>query len=134
MKFDHIGVFGKELKYGYCQLDKLVDIAHTSKVYNDCLLQVSIQFCYDHCGICYELVAPYGENNPVDLVINNGNNILNHVAYKTTTFDESILKLREDGCVPLVKPKPALAFDGARVIFFLTPLRLIFELIEDNNG
>lgn len=34
----------------------------------------------------------------------------------------------------LVKPKPALAFDGARVIFFLTPLRLIFELIEDNNG
>ena len=46
----------------------------------------------------------------------------------------SVSKLRETGCVPLGTPQPALAFNGARVIFFLTPLKLIFELIEDESG
>jgi len=133
MKFDHIGVFVRELHYGYDQLSKLIDIAHKSQVYDDPLLRVSIQFCFDESGVCYELVAPYGENNPVDPVIKNGANILNHIAYKTTQFDESILKFRETGCVPLGNPQPALAFNGDRVVFFLTPLRLIFELIEDKN-
>jgi len=57
----------------------------------------------------------------------------NHIAYKTTQFDEEVLKFREIGCVPLGKAQPALAFNGSRVIFFLTPLRLIFELIEETD-
>ena len=134
MIFDHIGVFVKELDYGYEQLSKLIDMAHKSEVYNDPLLRVSVQFCYDQGGLCYELVAPYGESSPVDPVLKNGSNILNHVAYKTTQFNASVSKLRETGCVPLGTPQPALAFNGARVIFFLTPLKLIFELIEDESG
>jgi hypothetical protein len=58
---------------------------------------------------------------------------LNHVAYKTTQFEASVLKLRETGCVPLANPQSTLAFNGAGVVFFLTPLRLIFVLIEDRN-
>lgn len=133
MKFDHIGVFVKELSYGCNELGKLFEIAHKSDVYNDPLLHVSVQFCYDQCGVCYEIVAPYGDNNPVDVVIKNGSNVLNHIAYKTIQFDEEVLKLRELGCLPLGKAQPAVAFNGARVIFFLTPLRLIFELIEETD-
>lgn len=133
MKFDHIGIFVKELDFGYQQLSKLFEICNKSIVYHDSLLHVSVQFCYDQHGICYELVAPYGTNSPVNNVINNNTSTLNHIAYKTNGFDESILKLRKTGCIPLGNAQPALAFDGARVIFFLTPLRLIFELIEDIN-
>ena len=133
MKFDHIGIFVKELDFGYDKLSKLFEIARKSIVYDDALLHVSVQFCYDQHGICYELVAPYGPNSPVDNVIQNSTTTLNHIAYKTNEFDDTISKLRKTGCVPLGIPQPALAFNGSRVIFFLTPLKLIFELIEDIN-
>ena len=131
MIFDHIGIFVKDLNYGYNELGKMFEISYKSDVYHDHLLKVSVQFCYDRGGICYELVAPFGANNPVDAVIKNGSKILNHIAYKTSQFDATVSKLRETGCMPLGKPQPAIAFNGSRVIFFLTPLRLIFELIED---
>lgn len=133
MKFDHIGIVVKELDFGCEKLSKLFEIGRKSNVYHDALLNVSVQFCYDQYGICYELVAPYGSNSPVDNVLQNSSSTLNHIAYKTNEFDGTISKLRKTGCVPLGIPQPALAFNGSRVIFFLTPLKLIFELIEDLN-
>lgn len=133
MKFDHIGIFVKDLNYGAIELSKLFEITEKSPIYHDSLIQVAVQFCYDRSGICYELVAPYGDNNPVDAVLNNNGTILNHIAYKTNKFDDMVLSLRDNGCLPLGKPKPAVAFSGSRVVFFLTPLRLIFELIEDDE-
>lgn len=134
MKFDHIGIFVKELDHGYCQFSKIINITNKSQVYNDDQLQVSVQFLYDEVGICYELVAPNGPKNPVDIVFKNGERFLNHIAYTSNNFEKQILKLREVGCIPLDVPKPAIAFKGARVIFFLTPLKFIFELVEDING
>lgn len=134
MKFDHIGIFVKDLNYGYDQLSKLIEIDRKSQVYSDPLLHVLVQFCFDNNGVCYEIVSPYGENNPVDTVLKRGVNILNHIAYKTSQFDDSVLKFRDAGCIPLGKPQPAVAFNGARVIFFLTPLKLIIELVEDIHG
>jgi methylmalonyl-CoA/ethylmalonyl-CoA epimerase len=69
MKFDHIGVFVKDLNYGYDQLSKLIEIDRKSQVYADPLLHVLIQFCFDDSGVCYELVSPYGDNSPVDSVL-----------------------------------------------------------------
>ena len=69
MKFDHIGIFVKEIDYGQTELSKVIEIFKKSEIFHDTLLNVSVQFCYDKCGICYELVAPYGENNPVESVL-----------------------------------------------------------------
>lgn len=131
MKFDHIGIFVDELHSGYDKLNQLFGISRKSIIFDDPLLHVSVQFCYDEKGICYELVAPYGADSPVDRVLKNSTTTLNHIAYKTNDFDNKISNLRMAGCVPLGIPQPALAFQGARVVFFLTPLKLIFELIEE---
>tara|TARA_B100001093_G_scaffold100534_1_gene92597 strand:+ start:1013 stop:1435 length:423 start_codon:yes stop_codon:yes gene_type:complete len=133
VKFDHIGIFVREIKYGRMELANLIDIFEESEIYDDPLLNVSVQFCYDKSKICYELVAPYGDNNPVDGVLKDNGNILNHVAYKTNKFDEKILQYREKGCIPLGPACQAVAFGGARVIFFLSPLKFIIELIEEIN-
>lgn len=130
MNFDHIGIFVKDIKIGLKHLKATFPITRYSQEYKDPLLKVIVQFCYDKDDICYELVAPYGDNNPVDSVLISNNNILNHIAYTSKTFDQTVKDLRKKGCVPLVVAKPAIAFDGARVIFFLTPLRMILEIIE----
>lgn len=130
MQFDHIGVFVKTLDQGRAGLLEMLPIAKVGQVFHDPLLKVSVQFLHDTSGICYELVAPNGEGNPVDAVLADKRSILNHVAYKVADFDAGVEQLRQARCMPLGMPQPAVAFGGARVVFFLTPLRMIVELVE----
>ncbi len=130
MEFDHIGVFVKTLEDGRKELKNLIPIVQIGEEIHDSLLKVSVQFLYDNSGVCYEIVAPNGVGNPVDSILAAKRNILNHVAYKVIDFDLQIDILRRSRCLPLGTPQPALAYNGKRVSFFLTPLRIIIEIIE----
>ena len=132
MKFDHIGIFVKNLQFGSKHLTRLFEIKKKTNIIHDPLHKVSVQFFYDKNNICYELVAPKGKKNPVSSILKQNKNILNHVAYKSKNFQKDITKLRKLGCIPLGKPKPARAFKGANIIFFLSPLKIIIEVIEQN--
>ena len=77
MIFDHIGIFVKNIAFGEKHLHTLLPICKSSKVYEDPLLNVYVKFCYDANGVCYELVAPFGENNPVDTALKNNNILTN---------------------------------------------------------
>ena len=54
-------------------------------------------------------------------------------AYKTKNFEPDIDKLRSSSCIPITKVYNAKAFNGSKVIFFLTKLGYIIELIEELN-
>ena len=82
MIFDHIGIFVKSISFGRRRLKKILDIVSVSKEIKDKKLGVIVQFLYDKNNICYEIVAPYKKNNPVDNIIKSKKNILNHIAYK----------------------------------------------------
>jgi hypothetical protein len=131
MKFDHIGIFSKSLDEGRKHMRNIFEIKKLSREFHDQSLKVSIQFLTDKSGITYEIVAPFGKNNPVDKVLNKNKNILNHVAYRTKNFSKEIKKLRGVGCAPLDVAKKALAFNYAKVIFFITPLNFIIEIVQE---
>jgi methylmalonyl-CoA/ethylmalonyl-CoA epimerase len=133
MIFDHIGLFVRDLASGNKRLAALFPIVRITDPIEDPLLKVRIQFAIDESGIRYELVAPFGEGNPVDGVLASGKNILNHVAYRVPAFDTAVARLESEGCVPLGPALPAVAFGGARVIFFYTPLKFIVELIDQTQ-
>lgn len=130
MIFDHIGIFVRDLAVGRKRLSAILPIARYTDAVDDPTLGVRIQFGIDGSGIRYELVAPFGTPNPVDGVLAAGKNILNHVAYRVADLDAEADRLSRDGSVPLGEAKPAVAFNGARVIFLFTPLKFIVELIE----
>lgn len=131
MIFDHIGLFVPDLETGRQHLTALLPIAQLTDPIDDPVIKVKIQFCTDTSGIRYELVAPLGEGNPVSGVLESGKGILNHVAYKVADIKAETLRLRRSGAMPLGPAKPAVAFNGQLVMFFLTPLKFIIELIED---
>ena len=128
--FHHIGIFVKDLEYGKLEISKFVDVASVSNEIVDEDMGVRITFVQDKQGIQYELVAPYGDNSPVVGVLSRGKDFLNHIAYQTNSFDDEISRLRREGLVPLGTAKKAKAFRGSRVIFFLSPLGFIIELVE----
>jgi methylmalonyl-CoA/ethylmalonyl-CoA epimerase len=129
--FDHVGLFVAELEIGRQTLSALLPIVETSEPIDDPELKVRVQFCTDSSGICYELVAPFGEGNPVSGALANGKAILNHVAYRVTDLKAESQRLRNEKSMPLGPARPAVAFGGRKVVFFLTPLKFIIELIEE---
>ena len=128
--FHHIGIFVKDLDFGIEEMSKIVDVSSISDEILDEEIDVKIKFLKDTQNINYELVAPLSENSPVHGVLSRRKDYLNHIAYVVDFFDEEIKKLRRERLIPFGPPKKAKAFDGSRVIFFLSPLGFIIELIE----
>ena len=130
MKFNHICIFLSNIKNGETFFKKIIKIKRKSRFFFDIKLGVKVRFLYADSGICYEIVAPYGKNNPVNKVLKKKSNILNHVAYETKNLKKTINYLRKINCAPITRPQPAKAFNNRKVIFFLTPLNFIIEIIQ----
>ena len=130
MLFHHIGIFVKSISQGKKYLKKIIKIKKSSKIIYDKNLKVKVLFVYDVNNICYELVSGYGRNNPVDNTLKKKVNIINHIAYTTDTFEKIIRKFKANGELQITEPKKALAFNNKKVVFFLTNLNFIIEVIE----
>lgn len=130
MIFDHVGVFVPDIEAAKKTFGSIFPVRAWSEVFDDSVLHIRCCFGNDDAGLRYELVAPFGSPNPVSGVLKSGRNILNHVAYRVPDLEAASRALQEKGAVPTGPPQPALAFGGAHVMFFLTDLGFIVELIE----
>jgi methylmalonyl-CoA/ethylmalonyl-CoA epimerase len=133
MKFDHIGLVVRSLPLGRETLSQIVGIEAWTGEFIDPIQLVSVQFGLDSSDICYELIAPLGDEGPVAKALSSGRNILNHVAYLVPNLSTAGGGLRDAGAVPTADPMPAVAYGGSRIQFFVTPLRFIIELIESSG-
>lgn len=130
LSFDHIGVVVPALAEGRAFFAAALPIAAWTAAVDDPGLGVSVQFGRDASGVVYELIAPLGESSPVTAALRSGRHLLNHVAYRTASIAREGARLRELGCVETAAPHPALAYAGATVQFWVSPLRILLELIE----
>ncbi|MDJ0387856.1 VOC family protein [Roseomonas sp. E05] len=130
MQFDHIGVVVKTLKRGRDMLGPPLQIRAWTREWEDPVNKVHVQFGYDPSGVCYELIAPLGEESPVALALKTKSRILNHVAYLVEDLAAEGERLRDAHCLPIAEPQPAIAYGGRPIQFFMSPLSVIIELIE----
>lgn len=128
--FDHIGVVVPAVDWGRPRLAPLWGVGRWTRVFEDPVHKVIVQFGRDMSGIVYELVAPLNDDAPIAQALAKGQNLLNHVAYRTPDLAAAALALRGQGCIPLGRPAPAVAFGGQPVQFFLTPVRIILEVVQ----
>lgn len=134
LTLDHIGLAVPSLAEGRDCMSRMFPLDHWSEATADPALGVEIQFGWDGSGVAFELLAPLGEASPFAAALKAGRNTLQHIAYRTPDFTEACGAFRREGSLPLGPPRPALAFGQARVMFFLTPLRFVCELIEVLGG
>jgi methylmalonyl-CoA/ethylmalonyl-CoA epimerase len=131
MRFHHIGVVCGTLAEGRSGLEALFGPVGWTQPFRDDIQQVIVQFGTDSSGIRYEIIVPMIHSSPVGMSLCQGKNIFNHVAYLVPSLDEHAARLRQAGCLPVNSPEPAVAFKGARIQFFFSPLKCLVELIED---
>ncbi|HEY0161724.1 MAG TPA: VOC family protein [Edaphobacter sp.] len=130
MKFDHIGLVVGDMAEGRAFLESMFGLDRWTEVFEDPGIGVYVQFGRSEEGPCYELIAPLGDASPVATALKRGINILNHVAYLTDDLDRDAKRLEEKGSMMAGPAKPAVAYGGARVQFWITPQRFMVELIE----
>ncbi len=130
MRFNHIGIFVNKIEDGISEFQKIVQIKNKTKIIVDKKLGVKVLFITDENRLRYELIEPYGKNNPVSQTLKKKMNIINHIAYETKNFDKQIKKLTDTGFRAIIKPTKAKAFSNRKVIFLINRLNFIIELIE----
>jgi methylmalonyl-CoA/ethylmalonyl-CoA epimerase len=130
VKLDHVGIVVADIVEGRHFLTATFGIESWTDVFEEPGIGVLAQFGIGEAGTCYEIIAPQSADSPVSGALKRGTNILNHVAYLVQNLDAATGTLQELGCIPVVKPKPALAFGGNLVQFFQSPLRFLIELVE----
>ena len=59
-----------------------------------------------------------------------GNNITNHVAYLVSDLSAARDRLTAADFVAISDPKPAVAYGGSAIQFFMSPICSVVELIE----
>lgn len=128
--FDHIGVVVKTLDKGRAHFFAALAVTEWTDPLDDPVNGVHLQFGRDASGTVYELLAPLDADSPVQGALQGRKNLLNHVAYRVPDLTAAAATLRDARCFPTADPKPAIAFDGARIQFFVTPIDTIIELIE----
>ena len=131
LELDHLGLIVPDITAGRSFLEKTLGVTRWTPVIDDPGLSVSVQFGSTPGGqLTYELIAPLGEATPIANALRSGKHILNHLAYLTPDLEASAAHLREQGCYPAGEPRPALAYEGRLVQFWISPLRFVIELIE----
>jgi methylmalonyl-CoA/ethylmalonyl-CoA epimerase len=130
MHFDHIGIVVADLSLGRSILEVGYGVNFWTDEYSDAINDVRVQFGKDAMDICYELIAPLSSNSPVMRAQRQGTNITNHLAFKVPSLPGQREKLILHGFHPLADPKPAVAYGGAQIQFFLSPINSLIELVE----
>ncbi len=130
LRFDHLGVVVKRLDSGRARMSRLLSIADWTSPVDDHINGVRLQFGRDPAGMVYELLEPLGEDSPVYPALKTGMAILNHVAYLTPDLSVAAAHLASAGAARASDPKPAIAYGGRLIQFFVTPLTFVIELIE----
>ena len=131
MIFHHLGIFVKSIDKASIILSKDLKAQKISEIIVDENLRVKVQFFKDKKGMTYELVEGIGENNPVKNCLELNKNLLNHIAYKTDNFDTQIEILIKNNYLKISNISKSVAFNNKRIIFLLSPLNFIVELIEN---
>jgi len=128
--FDHVGVVVPDLAKGRAHFVAMLGISRWTESLVDAVNGVHLAFGRDPTGMVYELLAPIDAASPIYRAMRARTNILNHMAYRVPDLDAAAAHLRNARCAPTGHPSTAIAFGGARIQFFVTPIASIVEIIE----
>lgn len=130
MIFDHVGIIVADLSSGREVLRQALRVNAWTAEFSDAVNDVHVQFGRDQAGLCYELIAPFSAKSPVSRALRTGANITNHVAYRVADLATERDRFLALDFSPVAEARPAIAYGGASIQFFMSPIFSLVELIE----
>ena len=127
----HLGVAVVDIESALGFYQAALGFTLVSKVFYDPIQKVKLCFLTNEPSrsLTLELISPLEAASPVNGYLSKGIGAY-HVCYEVDHLEKALEDLRAKGCVPVTPPVPAVAFDGRRIAWCLTPTRHLVEFVE----
>ena len=131
MRFRHLGVAVATLEGAMETYRALFGYKLLSGPFSDPLQKVSVCFLGtdNPNDAVIELIAPEAEDSPVRGILARGGGAY-HMCFETPGLEQALNDALAKGCSLVANPLPAVAFNGRRIAWVLTPTRQLIELLE----
>ena len=113
-------------------LETLFGYKVVSGPFDDAIQKVSVNFLAksENDVAEIELIAPLSEDSPITSMLAKGGGAAYHLCFETTDIEQAVAHAKENGCIIVSPPVPAVAFNGRRIAWIYTRSRQLFELVE----
>jgi methylmalonyl-CoA/ethylmalonyl-CoA epimerase len=131
-KLLHVGVAVPSLDPTTDSLSSLFGYKVVSGPFDDPIQKVRVNFLAkaDTDVAEIELIAPISEDSPIRSMLAKGNGGAYHLCFETSDIERALVHAKNNGCIVVSQPVPAVAFEGRRIAWIYTPARQLFEFVE----
>ena len=131
-KLRHVGVAVPSLGPATETLSTLFGYRVISGPFDDPIQKVSVNFLTrsDADATEIELIAPLTEDSPITSMLAKSGGGAYHLCFETSNIEEALVHAKNNGCMIVSPPVPAVAFGGRRIAWIYTRSRQLFELVE----
>lgn len=131
-KLRHVGVAVPSLNSATETLSTLFGYRVVSGPFNDPIQKVSVNFLTqsDNDVAEIELIAPLGQDSPITAMLAKSGGGAYHLCFETSDIEQALVHAKNNGCIVVSGPVPAVAFNGRRIAWIYTKSRQLFELVE----
>jgi len=131
-KLMHVGVAVSTLGPTTELLSALFGYKVVSGPFDDPIQKVTVNFlaksAEDVAEI--ELIAPLAQDSPIRSMLAKDGGGAYHLCFETSDIDAALAHAKNNGCIVVSPPVPAVAFQGRRIAWIYTRSRQLFELVE----
>jgi methylmalonyl-CoA/ethylmalonyl-CoA epimerase len=131
-KLRHVGVAVPSLDPATESLSTLFGYRVISGPFDDPIQKVSVNFLTqsDNDVAEIELIAPLGQDSPITAMLAKSGGGAYHLCFETSDIEQALVHAKNNGCIVINGPVPAVAFNGRRIAWIYTKSRQLFELVE----
>ena len=131
-KLRHVGVAVPSLDPATDTLSTLFGYRVVSGPFDDPIQKVSVNFLTqsDNDVAEIELIAPLGQDSPITAMLAKSGGGAYHLCFETSDIEQALVHAKNNGCIVISGPVPAVAFNGRRIAWIYTKSRQLFELVE----
>jgi methylmalonyl-CoA/ethylmalonyl-CoA epimerase len=131
-KLRHVGVAVPKLGPTTNALEALFGYKVVSGPFDDPIQKVSVNFLAksENDVAEIELIAPLSEESPITSMLAKGGGAAYHLCFETSDIEQAVAHAKDNGCIIVSPPVPAVAFNGRRIAWIYTRSRQLFELVE----
>ncbi len=133
LNLHHFGFVVPDIAVGVSGFMRSLGAVWDGRIYEDPFQAVKVTFLTVGSGPAQiELVEPAGQHSPVLRFLREGGGGIHHVCYEVADLDRHVVAMKSRGCLIARRAKPAVAFQGRRIVWMLTAEKLLVELLEDH--
>jgi len=131
-KLLHVGVAVPSLGPTTELLSTLFGYRVVSGPFDDPIQKVTVNFlARSHEDVAeIELIAPITGDSPIRSMLAKDGGGAYHLCFETSDIDGALTHAKNNGCIVVSSPVPAVAFQGRRIAWIYTRSRQLFELVE----